>query len=543
MDAERGAASFSLDWPVNAFFPQLQAPHNLAVADLRDASFPVKLAASTLAGLVNVPQPQLYLATYDDDLFWLQSAIAPWPVQLERLEAQGETLLSELIARFQARIAGFIVYDPQRPASINVATTLAGIQAGVVAAPELLPLLQAAGRKPVLRDLRLQRWESASLAYRWAREISQRQRSRRSLAGMKPEIASGLRSFLVATRTFVHWLDSRPWQPSAGQQRQLLEELLAELLPGSIHLGWFPDEGSGVTLASERAVAVLASDHCSNLEVWTALQPLELIERLQTLAQRYRRQQDERPLPALEPRVYLSLTISDGDNLQYTQHRMLHLWRDPARGRFPLGWTIAPALLEAAPALAAYYLETASSQDELIAGPSGAAYMFPSSWPAAQRPAFLEHSQRLLSGMGLSLLQVLDGDWPQRLGLPLPASMRLSNVEEQRAFIEALRPAGLRGLLTGAGGLTLSYKKIINVPVYHNLGLVSSRSQLVHLVRGLQATHRRRPLFLQLYVLAWRLTPSALWEALQELREIAYPVTPGQLLQLIAQQGAGGAES
>lgn len=218
---------------------------------------------------------------------------------------------------------------------------------------------------------------------------------------------------------------------------------------------------------------------------------------------------------------------------------MLHLWRDPARGRLPLGWTIAPALLEAAPALAAYYLETASPQDELIAGPSGAAYIFPSRWPTAQLPAFLEHSQRLLSGMGLTLLQVLDGDWRQQLGLPLPASMRMSNVAGQRAFIEALRPAGLRGLLTGAGGLLLSYKKISGLPVYHNLGLVSSRSQLVQLVRGMQAIHRRRPLFLQLYVLAWRLTPTILWEALQDLGETVSPVTPGQLLQLIAQQGEG----
>ncbi|WP_069801949.1 GxGYxYP domain-containing protein [Thermogemmatispora onikobensis] len=540
MDAERGAASSSLDWPATAFFPHWQVPQNLVVADLRDASFAIKLAASTLAGLVNVPQPQLYLATYEDDLFWLQAAIAPWPVLLERLEGQGEILLRELIARFQTRIAGFIVYDPRRPASVNVATTLAGIQRGVVAAPELLPLLQqAAGEKPVLLDLRLSHWPSEYLAYRWASAASARQRSRRSLAGMNPAIASGLRSFLVATRTFVHWLDSRLWQPFTGQQRQLLEELLAELLPGSVHLGWFPDEGSGVTLASERTVAVLASDHCSNLEVWNALQPPELINHLQALAQRYRRQQDERPLPALEPRVYLSLTISDGDNLQYTQHRLLHLWRDPARGRLPLGWTIAPALLEAAPALAAYYLETASPQDELIAGPSGAAYIFPSRWPATQLPAFLEHSQRLLSGMGLSLLQVLDGDWRQQLGLPLPTSMRMSSAAGQRAFIEALQPAGLRGLLTGAGGLTLSYKKVRGLPVYHNLGLVSSRSQLVQLVRGLQAIHRRRPLFLQLYVLAWRLTPTVLWEALQDLGEIVSPVTPGQLLQLIAQQGEG----
>ncbi|MBX5449029.1 MAG: hypothetical protein IRZ24_03095 [Thermogemmatispora sp.] len=349
MDADQGAAPSSLDWPATSFFPHLRLPQRLTVADLRHASFAVKLAASTLAGLVNVPQPQLYLVTYDDDLFWLEVALSPWVVTQETLAVSGEALLRELVARFQERLAGFIVYDPQCPASINVATTLAGISGAVVTASELLPLLQSVCPKPVLIDLRRLQWRSESLAYRWAREASQAQRSRRLLAGMNPVIASGLRSFLVATRTFVHWLDSRAWLPAAGQQRQLLEELLADLDPGGVHLGWFPDEGSGVTLASEQAIAVLASDHCSNLEVWTALQSPGLLGRLQRQAQHYRRQCAERPLPALEPRVYLAMTISDGDNLQYTQHRMLHLWRDPARGRLPLGWTIAPALMEAAP--------------------------------------------------------------------------------------------------------------------------------------------------------------------------------------------------
>ncbi|WP_376796095.1 GxGYxYP domain-containing protein [Thermogemmatispora sp.] len=542
MAADQGTAPPPPSWPATSFFPCFRLPERLLVADLRQTSFAVKLAASTLAGLVNRSQPQLYLVTHDDDLFWLRSALVPWSVALEELAPSGETLLGELVTRFRQHFRGVIVYDPLRPVSINVATTLAGSHAGVVVAPELLPRLQAAAEKPILMDLRLARWPSESFAYRWAKETTQAQRSQRILAGMCPEIPSGLRSFLVATGTFVHWLDSRSWHPSAAQQRQLLKELLADLQPGSVHLGWFPDEGSGVTLASEQAVAVLASDHCNNLEVWNALQPTEPGQRLQVLAERYQRRRAQHPLPALEPRVYLALTMSDGDNLQYAQHRLLHLWRDPARGRLPLGWTIAPALVEAAPALAAYYLETASPQDELIAGPSGAAYIFPSRWPSAELPAFLEHSQRLLSAMGLSLLQVLDGGWCQRLGLPLPTSMRMYNVERQRAFIEALQPSGLRGLLTGAGGLTLNYKKIHGLPVYHNLGLVSSASQLVQVVKGMQTLHRARPLFLQLYVLAWRLTPSILLEALQALDETVYPVTPGQLLQLLARGGEGEAE-
>ena len=50
----------------------------------------------------------------------------------------------------------------------------------------------------------------------------------------------------------------------------------------------------------------------------------------------------------------------------------------PGAGSVPLGWTISPVLQEAAPTLAAYYARTASPNDALIAGPSGAGYILPS---------------------------------------------------------------------------------------------------------------------------------------------------------------------
>ena len=122
------------------------------------------------------------------------------------------------------------------------------------------------------------------------------------------------------------------------------------------------------------------------------------------------------PLPAFQsdnvsvaaPKAYVSFTISDGDNLQYDQHRMAALWRDPVRGSIPIGWTISPSLVQTAPSLAAYYMSTASPNDELIAGPSGAGYMYPSDWPQAQLPSFLKLTGELMQTMKLSIIQVLD---------------------------------------------------------------------------------------------------------------------------------------
>src|SRR5260370_8283370 len=163
------------------------------------------------------------------------------------------------------------------------------------------------------------------------------------------------------------------------------------------------------------------------------------------------------PQPAAdaEPKVYVSFTISDGDNLQYSQHRMLKTWRDPARGSLPIGWTISPVLQQAAPAMAAYYGNRDPANDELIAGPSGAGYMFPSRWPAEQLPAFLQRTGALMQEMNLTLLEVLDVNFFERTGLTLlswlaSSGMTFSDQALQEQFVRGLSPFGIRGMLRGA---------------------------------------------------------------------------------------------
>src|ERR1051326_7976580 len=102
------------------------------------------------------------------------------------------------------------------------------------------------------------------------------------------------------------------------------------------------------------------------MEVWSAIQPPADASPVTDTA--------SVATAAVANKVYVSFTVSDGDNLQYSQHRMMKLWRDQARGSLPIGWTLSPVLMQAAPALAHYYRFTATPNDELIAGPSGAGY-------------------------------------------------------------------------------------------------------------------------------------------------------------------------
>jgi hypothetical protein len=109
--------------------------------------------------------------------------------------------------------------------------------------------------------------------------------------------------------------------------------------------------------------------------------------------------------------------MSDGDNLQYDQRRMRHMWDDPARGSVPITWTISPLLLDAAPAILDHYTRTATANDAFMAGPSGAGYAYPSSWPARTFGAFTAQTGDYMRRAGIDMLDVINA--PDGVRLPL----------------------------------------------------------------------------------------------------------------------------
>lgn len=526
-----------LDWSVERMIPAFQAVQHLDVYDLRGASRDVQLAATTLVGVLNRPRPRVYLIFSGDDEYWLRQLV---PSLSQTLAFQtGDAALNVLLQKYHMHIHGLIVYDTSLIDTINIATTLAGQRSGIVVSPQLAQDLQGLYSLPVLADLRIYHWRSRLQAYLWAQKNLLSNCSSHLVAGMSPDIVNGLRSFLVATRTFVYWLDTRRKVPDFGagllSENALAERIYRSFAPGAIHLGWFVDEPSGVAMTSRAAIAVLASDFFNNLEVWTALQSSDSIRPVKAVA--------DLNVQVPTNKVYVSFTMSDGDNLQYCQHRMLRLWSDTARGSVPLGWTISPVLLEAAPAIAQYYIDSASPNDELIAGPSGAAYIFPSHWPAASLLPFLQRTGKLMQSMGLTTLSALDTDFLYNTRFPLLSKVSLTGMSfthrtRQKDFTHALKPYGVRGILSGAGFLwntIASWRMLNGLPVYRNLGLVGSVDRTIKLIKAAASKARRRPLFLNVYCLAWSMSPSDLKQVKEQLDDNYEIVLPRTLLAMLGQ--------
>src|SRR6266702_3655343 len=520
------------DWAASGMWPTFQSPNHLDVYDIRGASQDTQLSITTMTGVINRQQAQVYLLSSADAAFWFQQVFAQIPHNTSL--ATGNAALDAMLNKYGSSIQGMIIYDPNCIDSINIATMLAGQRDGMVVSPAQAVVLQGPPYQlPVIADLRIYQWKSRVQVYSWAEVNLLKDAAPNLIAGLDPKVSGALRSFLVATRTCIYWLDARDFLPDIpnglASERGLMQRIFSAFPAGTIHLGWFIDEPHGVSLTSKAAMPVLASDFFENLEVWTSVQNMQSTDQARSVGtglapastfEQARASTEARFAPApsaVTPKVYVSFTISDGDNLQYDQHRMAGLWKDPARGTMPIGWTISPSLVQTAPSLAAYYMTTASSNDELIAGPSGAGYMFPSNWPQVQLPAFLKLTGESMQAMKLNVIQVLDTG----------SSQAFVNPGLQTAYVDVLTPFGLNGILSGSGQTQSSWKKVSGVPVLQNLGLADSVSKTVNLVRNASAH------YLNVYIMAWTMTPLDLKQVVQQIGNEYEVVTPGRLLEMI----------
>ncbi len=160
----------------------------------------------------------------------------------------------------------------------------------------------------------------------------------------------------------------------AGEKRQLEKLFAATPLMGVVRGFWWNGngyglgEGGGVKLGSEYGKVSVVSNYVHNFSVFSGVKLAKL------------RQQFAPPPKLNRSKVYLSLTISDGDNLNTWQDFFQHWFKSPYHGKFAVGWGMGPTLIDVAPTLAKWYYQHAGPKDEFLADVSGLGYMYPSVW-------------------------------------------------------------------------------------------------------------------------------------------------------------------
>jgi hypothetical protein len=84
----------------------------------------------------------------------------------------------------------------------------------------------------------------------------------------------------------------------------------------------------------------------------------------------------------------------------------------PARGKVPFNWEVQPLLAELAPGLLEKYIGSATENDCLVAGPSGAGYIVP---PLASNLAkYMDETNKICDLSGIQVVTSYVADPPRR---------------------------------------------------------------------------------------------------------------------------------
>lgn len=501
-------------WPEDQALPSFGEAQHLEVANVDAAPGDVQLLFATLEGIVNRQRPRIFLIQdgYENEqgTYWLDELGVPFTVH------RGPW---SILALFVSEIRGMIVYDPEVPASINVATTMAGLSDAVVVSSALSERLRARYGLEVLSDLRGRFVDDAD-AYRWQYEHLWPRATHRMLIGVRSLIQGApfgaIRDYAVANRAMVVWLD-----PTDPVERDLLERILADVEPNTPYLGWFPSYGegeiAGIELLSTYGVYTLGADTFQNMTVFSS-----------PCCRDVGAPPPPPPVPPLADKIYVTFTLSEGDNLQYDQIRMREAWDEPERGRVPMNWTIAPLLWDAAPAILRYYLRTATPNDLLMAGPSGAGYASPTPWPDDSFGGFTEMSARYMRRFGLETIWIADwvgGDFG-----------RMSAAEAQR-YIDDVRPAGI--MLQAWWPSTES--TLLNGSLPQSiLSVVGGVRWALRAIRDTTAGwDGTSPMFLSIGINTWEMSPADVVRIADSLGPEFVVVRADQYFELIRQAHAG----
>jgi hypothetical protein len=314
------------------------------------------------------------------------------------------------------------------------------------------------------------------------------------------------RDYIVANSAPVFWLD-----PNVTEEAALFAQILKTFDPDTAYLGWFPngDEMPGVTLCAQNSAYVVAADVFYNGSAFSGVRAS------------IRSTQPPAKLPQLQNKIYLSLIMVEGDNIQYNQHRMRQMWDDPARGQVPLGWSISVLLRDIAPAMLSYYQQTQSPNDLLVAGPSGAGYTYPAMWPASTLPSYMRRSGEYMRSTGMQTLFAYNRDNSSDLPLsPSLVNLYKSNIPGLEGIVYNYETSSQASLVDG-------------LPVATLLGVNDTSSGTPALAAIAGSWSGTSPLFVASGLESWNMMPADAQTLVNSLGPQFEVVRPDVFLQLM----------
>ncbi|PKN97615.1 MAG: hypothetical protein CVU42_15085 [Chloroflexi bacterium HGW-Chloroflexi-4] len=517
----------------------------IATLDVSSLAYDERVTAAIVQGLLNRSGPMVFLdyGFYDDpmarrtnevfmdDDFWYGKYRAMLGNQDQNnldyyrrehgFNAQPTKNLDELVRQNLLAFKGYVVWDDTQPDSINAAVMLAGLEELIAVSPAREAWVKQFNL-PKVHDLR-GRWQNRVELYTWAFENLFPRCKKGMLACLEPgwERPEFL-DYAVQNSIFIYSLSSTfkgfgattllllafgpPW---------LREQLFALRLDGFLKrlaLSWMGRKSAEVRFSNRIQSAVEAQPY-PTLFGWHTKRDDELTFMLQLSSNGLRLvpshlagnfsfhsrvkplgefKTDPLPEVKLDPQgIYVTFTLSDGDQLMMMNTAELGNWNSPARGSIPFNWETQPLLAELAPALLERFARTKTANDCLVAGPSGAGYVVPPL--AAQFSEYMQATAQTCQKAGINVVTTYVADPPRRV---------------MRQLVK--HKGNLLGFLSGYAIVTRAPQELVQgTPVFANeipqaAHIWDTAEQLLSRLEGLILTANDRPRFIGVHLFAYR---------------------------------------
>jgi hypothetical protein len=433
---------------------KMEQYESLYVYELSDAgnisSFDEAVTVACLQGIINQNTPKLYILSSRNKRpqFWLDKFTG------ENEWLHGKYLnktnnLDELIELAGDFLRGAIIWDPKVPATLNVATTVAGIESEIVLSPEFADRYLKHWNLKVIHDLRGAfdgsiTGSAKNDAYRWVIQnyLTQGLCSSKLLCLYEDSFSTRekgdigyivTRDWAVKNKAFVFdlspWGDEKPADDSdqcLGLDLQTYKLILGKILNQTegkhmVELqGFFafskysntpnhfsihepvPTEWETVYLISPYNCyqnTIVSNCYNQSLHSQAPFNPLVQGQPLEK--------------PSLENKVYICFHMADYDSGTPLYDFMPNFWQDANRGKIPLGWGINPNLIETYPDIITYLYRTKSNKDYFTSDASAAGYFNPSRIQQKYWPMVIEHNRHFFDQTDMKIApMVLDWEEP-----------------------------------------------------------------------------------------------------------------------------------
>ncbi len=488
-----------LIWPTSQYLPTFSPPATrIDCIDMDISSFAEQSLFASLEGIVNRTQPQIACVSVlgEGEFTWMN---------IHNLSYDTIDGYSAIL-KYETNVTGLVVNDPSQPDTLNLATTIAGVKNELICDPSLLNTLTNSPYNLAVKDDLRGKFSSSDQVYGYLYTNYWSQCTHRIIGGLETGNSWQLRDYLVAVKSSVVWLD-----PNVSADATTLRLFVSQMTPLSgVYVGWWPNEGADMNWIGQYGIPVMACDYFSNGSLYGGVvMPVSV--------------PPVPPAPTLQNKIYVSITLSDGDNAQYMQHAMYVNWQSSGRGTVPIGWTVQPLLADFDPGMLNYYWSTATTNDCLVSGPSGAGYTHIENWSSGNVALYTEASNPYLQRTGIRTLSIWD----------------TASAATRNAY--ATNCPTLLGVFDQTDGYYTSSS--LGLPVFGFPSSGSYASAVSDLVNAITNTAAgwsgSSPMFIAVQGDGWNITPANCQTVANSLPSANYVVVRPDQLFLLYQKSAG----